>query len=239
VLPVYEIYKVGADPYWVNGLDVLGRWGYDLTIVPHWNNNSGSDHDTTHCFVGRARFERLRAQLPVTNVVLGIDEYTACTLLFQEGVAEVQGAGSGTIMRAGDVRVIQSGERFELALLANGAPTEDEFAATRRAFAERLSTQPHEAISLLQALIERQQRAGNDASVVRDLLAELAVGLRLDSPNIEPITDNRVPLIELLITLRQKLHASKQYALADEVRVSLAQLGITLEDTASGTTWHD
>jgi hypothetical protein len=81
-IPVYEIYKVGDAPFWFDGLDLLGRHGLSLAVAPHWNNNSGGSHDTSHCFVGRVRFELLRTQLPAHAVVLGIDEYTSCTLDF-------------------------------------------------------------------------------------------------------------------------------------------------------------
>ena len=36
-LPVYEIYKVGQDIHWIDGLDVLTQFGLNLVVVPHWN----------------------------------------------------------------------------------------------------------------------------------------------------------------------------------------------------------
>jgi cysteinyl-tRNA synthetase len=41
-----------------------------------------------------------------------------------------------------------------------------------------------------------------------------------------------------MIEIRQKLRDAKQYALADEIRKSLAELDIVLEDSADGTTWR-
>ena len=41
VLPVYEIYKVGADLHWQEGLDLLGPYGLSLACIPHWNNAEG------------------------------------------------------------------------------------------------------------------------------------------------------------------------------------------------------
>ena len=41
VLPVYEIFKAGSDLYWADGLNVLGAFGLELAIVPHWNNTDG------------------------------------------------------------------------------------------------------------------------------------------------------------------------------------------------------
>jgi hypothetical protein len=52
-LPVYEIYKVGADLHWVDGLDLFRVFGWELAIVPHWNNREGGDDlDTSRCFMG-------------------------------------------------------------------------------------------------------------------------------------------------------------------------------------------
>ncbi|MCJ7677618.1 MAG: hypothetical protein MUO35_07855, partial [Anaerolineales bacterium] len=93
LLPVYEIYKVGAPPHWLDGLDLLGPYGLSLAIVTHWDNAEGGTHDTRACFMGMERFERLRSMLPPEAVTLGIDEHTACTLDLQAGTAEVGGRG--------------------------------------------------------------------------------------------------------------------------------------------------
>jgi cysteinyl-tRNA synthetase len=45
------------------------------------------------------------------------------------------------------------------------------------------------------------------------------------------------PFIELLIELRAELRKAKQYQLSDLVRNRLADLGVTLEDSAQGTRW--
>ena len=46
-IPVYEIYKVGEDPYWLPGLEVTSGIGLPVTIIPHWNNAEGGNHDTS------------------------------------------------------------------------------------------------------------------------------------------------------------------------------------------------
>ncbi|HWQ28414.1 MAG TPA: cysteinyl-tRNA synthetase, partial [Dehalococcoidia bacterium] len=51
-LPVYEVFKAGADPHWVDGLDLLAPWGLRLAVVPHWNNAEGAGYDTRFCFMG-------------------------------------------------------------------------------------------------------------------------------------------------------------------------------------------
>lgn len=59
-LPVYEIYKVGEDLGWKEGLDFFSFFGLSLVFIPHWNNqDGGSELDTSHCFMGQTRFARL------------------------------------------------------------------------------------------------------------------------------------------------------------------------------------
>lgn len=45
------------------------------------------------------------------------------------------------------------------------------------------------------------------------------------------------PFIALLVSVRTELRAQKQWALADDLRKRLAELGVILEDTAEGTKW--
>ncbi|MFW5772706.1 MAG: CysS/YqeB C-terminal domain-containing protein, partial [Phototrophicaceae bacterium] len=44
-------------------------------------------------------------------------------------------------------------------------------------------------------------------------------------------------LIELLIELRRRARAEKNYAESDRIRDELARLGVVLEDRADGTVW--
>src|SRR6266704_3482829 len=82
-LPVYEIYKVGEDLGWKTGLNLLGAFGRNVAIVPHWNNHEGGEElDTSHSFMGQDRFERLLELLPPDVDVVGIDEHTALMLDF-------------------------------------------------------------------------------------------------------------------------------------------------------------
>lgn len=130
-LPVYEIYKVGEPLHWVEGLDLLGRFGLDLVVVPHWNNAEGGSHDTRCCFMGESRFMKLQALLPQPVPVLGIDEHTACILDFDAGTARVRGLGSVTLRAGGTDRRFAAGESFALGVLAGdprdsaGAPSPD------------------------------------------------------------------------------------------------------------------
>jgi len=100
-LPVYEIYKVGEEPHWVEGLDLLGSYGLELAIVSHWNNAEGGTHDTRYCFMGEPRFKHLEKSLPDSTTILGIDEYTACIVDLNSAECQVMGAGQVTIRHRG------------------------------------------------------------------------------------------------------------------------------------------
>lgn len=114
-LPVYEIFKVGDDLFWANGLDFFARFGHNLTVVPHWNNTEGgADLDTSHCYMGDERFDRLLAMLPGPTTVLAIDEHTACIVDLDRGSCLVHGAGCAYLVQSGDVRAFASGDSFIL-----------------------------------------------------------------------------------------------------------------------------
>lgn len=73
-------------------------------------------------------------------------------------------------------------------------------------------------------------------------LIELAgvLGLTLQEEEKEKLAE-AIPsteLIELLISVRDKLRAEQNWALADNIRSRLRELGVVLEDTPQGTVWH-
>lgn len=120
VLPVYEIYKAGDDLHWQPGLDLLKHVGLELAIIPHWNNTEGGANlDTSCCFMGAERFERLRALLPSTAVILGIDEHTSCIVDLNRNTLAVRGQGQVTIIRDDERTLLDVGEELSLAVLGN------------------------------------------------------------------------------------------------------------------------
>ena len=117
-LPVYEIYKVGDDLHWCPGLDLLGEFGLSLAFVSHWDNSDGgAELDTSHCFMGRARFERLLALLPFGTDVVGIDEHTALVMELQAGECHVMGRGGVTLLRGERELRFSHGQAFPIAEL--------------------------------------------------------------------------------------------------------------------------
>jgi cyanophycinase-like exopeptidase len=111
-LPVYEVFKVGDDPHWTPGLNLLRNLGIEAAIVTHWNNREGgADLDTSHAYIGQERFADLLRQIPPGVPVLGIDEHTA-VILEPDGAATVQGAGTATLISNGEEHVFIAGESF-------------------------------------------------------------------------------------------------------------------------------
>jgi cyanophycinase-like exopeptidase len=119
-LPVYEIYKVGEAPRWEPGIDLLGRFGFNLVVVPHWNNAEGGTHDTQRCFMGASRFREMEKLLPADVAVLGLDEHTACILDLDRQTAEVRGVGRMALRRAGAESIFEAGQRLPLSILREG-----------------------------------------------------------------------------------------------------------------------
>src|SRR4029453_2823689 len=108
-VPVYEIYKVGADPTWLAGLGLVGPLGLSVAIIPHYDNDEGGTHDTRFCYLGETRLAALEAQLPEGHFVLGVDSHTALLLDLAPGPLTVEGLGGLTIRVAGRSHVLPAG----------------------------------------------------------------------------------------------------------------------------------
>ncbi len=117
-VPVYEIYKVGADPHWLEGLDLLSVLGLKIALIPHYDNAEGGTHDTRFCYLGERRLAVLERELPDDAAVLGVDEHTALIIDLATRQAEVSGRGGATVRKAGVSTVLPAGIRIELADLA-------------------------------------------------------------------------------------------------------------------------
>jgi cyanophycinase-like exopeptidase len=124
-VPVYEIYKVGQAPHWVDGLDLMREAGIDAAVIPHFDNAEGGTHDTRFCYLGARRLAQMERQLDDGTFVVGVDEHTALILDLDARTATVRGRGRVTIRRAGrDVRSIPSGVQVALGALTEQAAAE-------------------------------------------------------------------------------------------------------------------
>lgn len=109
-LPVYEIHKVGEDPFWKPGLDFFRPYGLQLAIMPHWNNrDGGSELDTSHCFMGQTRFDELIRRLPPQCTILGIDEQTAMIIDLSANQFKSTGRGALHILHQGCEKTFPAG----------------------------------------------------------------------------------------------------------------------------------
>ena len=114
-LPVYEIYKVGEDLHWKPGLDFFASYCLSLVFIPHWNNqDGGAELDTSRCYMGVSRFERLIELLPEDQTIVGIDENTGLIFDFQSSCLNVVGQGNVTILKDNKERVIPTGTSLDL-----------------------------------------------------------------------------------------------------------------------------
>lgn len=108
-VPVYEIYKVGADPSWAEGMDLLALTGLRAAVIPHYDNAEGGTHDTRFCYLGERRLRRMESMLDPGTVVLGVDEHTACVFDLDAATATVLGRGGLTLRRQGTSTVFPAG----------------------------------------------------------------------------------------------------------------------------------
>jgi hypothetical protein len=120
-IPVYEIYKVGEAPRWLEGLDLLTPLGLPVAVVPHYDNAEGGNHDTRFCYLGERRLRALEADLPDDVFILGVDGHTALVLDLDAGSASVSGLGTVTVRKDGRSAVFPAGSELTIADLVAAA----------------------------------------------------------------------------------------------------------------------
>jgi cysteinyl-tRNA synthetase len=127
--------------------------------------------------------------------------------------------------------VAQHREKFLTAM-------DDDF-NTREAIAE-LFEFSHTINRTISSGSEIDQISKKNLSQTLNIYLELANILGLFEIKIEVgmkeknITDE---MIELLLEIREKLRAEKNFQLSDQIRDRLTELGVVLEDTQQGSTW--
>jgi len=118
--------------------------------------------------------------------------------------------------------------------------------ATRAGFVEVMDDDFNTAAALGQLFelvraINQARDAGTDSTMLspaQGLLKELAgvLGLRLEKA--EASGAEAAPFVELLIEIRNQLRRQKLWALSDQIRDQLGELGVVLEDNKDGTGWR-
>lgn len=236
-LPVYEIFKAGRDPFWADGLDLLGALGLNVAVVPHYNDNSGGEnYDSRFCYMGARRYELLQEQLPDDVTILGIDEYTAVRFDPAARTATVSGQGKLTVLAEGDATVYPAGSVVPFDALRSahrGVLHVD--AGEPRVFGYEYAepTAEDAAADDLHSYVETL--GGLDDAARVELLARLESALRA-AGSAGPSKEE--PLLDMLMELRQDIRAAKQWALSDKMRDALVALGYEINDTREGSTWQ-
>jgi cyanophycinase-like exopeptidase len=236
-VPVYEIYKAGADPHWLPGLDVLSSIGVAAAVVPHFDNAEGAGHDTRFCFIGEQRLLALEAQLPEDVFILGVDEHTALVVDVGTDRARVEGRGAVTVRRHGQSTRHPAGTELPLAILRDtlAAHATDRLvrSAARPASARamRAAAPGPEALDLADLI--RHVLAAEDPAALRASIVMLGERVQRAEGDRERLIE---PLLELLLDVRRAARSGGDYARADEIRDRLERLGIRLADEPDGTT---
>ena len=90
-----------------------------------------------------------------------------------------------------------------------------------------------------------QPAARRDGAILRKrrnaTLRELGgvLGVGFTAPAAAPVQDvAATPFIDLLITVRGEFRGMKQWALADQIRDRLNELGVAIDDTPDGAQWR-
>ena len=183
-VPVYEVYKVGADPFWLEGLDLLSRFGLPVAVIPHFDNTEGGNHDTRFCYLGLERLEQLEQELPADAFVLGVDEHTALLIDLDADEATILGRGGVTLRRGPRQRVLPAGQTVPLDMLRAGPSDAAAAAAATVAVPQppRSEQSEHEAQPPTSvAEVARQAAASFDAAMTDgDADRALAAVLELD-----------------------------------------------------------
>jgi len=228
-VPVYEIYKVGAQPFWLPGLDLLGHIGISAAVIPHFDNAEGGTHDTRFCYLGQRRFNELVTQLPYDTSVIGVDEHTSLQFDSSSSTASVLGRGKATFSSGDTTTCLGPGETAPIGDLLDTGPR-----SVLAAPMDRL-------VSFDDALRER------DAAKATDIILEQAPGpeqnamiVRLGNAAAEGLTDRTElirPLVDDLLALRDSLRAARRWDEGDTIRDALAAYGVVVADGPDGTTW--
>jgi hypothetical protein len=187
-VPVYEVYKVGADPVWEEGLGLIAEAGLSAAVIPHYDNAEGGNHDTRFCYLGERRLRILEEQLADDAFVLGVDEHTGVILDLDAGTAEVLGLGQLTVRRHGQSSTVPTGSTVPIGALMDLAMGGGRVAgAVGGATAPSVpsgGTTRKEATPLL-ATIREQEEAFDAALAARDVDGAVRAILELDASLVE------------------------------------------------------
>lgn len=238
-LPVYEIYKVGEAPYWLEGLDILSGFGIRAAVIPHWNNAEGGTHDTSRCYVGQRRLAQLEEKLDCG--IVGVDEHTAAIFDGAAGRLVVEGKGTVTLRGAID-RILVSGETLDLdevSSIVGSAPVASSRPRSKKSRSDfGAAIDGGDVDGVVRAMLDVESRINQEPALRSELRSMI---VRLGEAARQGLVDPRDVVggfVELLLELRRDARGAERYEVSDRIRDGLADLGVEVRDTGDGSAWR-
>jgi cyanophycinase-like exopeptidase len=237
-LPVYEIYKVGEDPRWEPGLDLMQAvLGWRCAVVPHWDNREGGTHDTRHCWIGGRRLAQLEPALG-DGFILGIDEHTAFVVDLEAGLVSVVGRGGAVLRVAGAEEVLVAGtectlDHVEAMVRDLGAAraVHNSDAAASSPAGDGTSQDAPEALA--RSVLAALPPEATDARA--DLVALLGLVEVSAEAGARQLAEQ---LVAALVEMRGERRTARDWAASDAIRDRLAAVGVEVQDSPAGSTWE-
>jgi hypothetical protein len=242
-IPVYEMYKVGDEPHWLPGLNLIERHtGMPAAIIPHYDNADGANHDTRFCYIGERRLRVMESLLPPEVFIIGVDEHTGIRFDLDERTAHVFGRGTMTIRHHGESWTVTSGESatFEEIISHTGSTI------VLGEPAPLFKVDPHKVEELLDAgkvsdavdallNLDELDRDTETRAAVHSLVTRL--GHIAASPKVD-IMSVIGPYVDALLQARQAARAGGRWDDADAIRDQLMEMKVTIQDTKDGSSWE-
>lgn len=240
-IPVYEIYKVGADPHWLEGLDLTGRLGLRAVVIPHWNNAEGGNHDTSRCYIGRRRLAQMRRELDAG--IVGVDEHTAAVFDFAAGTLSARGVGGVVVVGREEVR-LEANEHLAMDQVRRVLDARPHSAVPETTTARHEETNLASALArgdadaAAAAVLAAEDRAADERTMrpaLRSMIVELAEAARAGLADPQEAI---APFVDALLDVREQARQQRDFATADAIRDSLAAEGVEVRDTHERVEWQ-
>lgn len=241
-IPIYEIYRVGHEPYWLDGLNLLERHtGMRASIIPHFDNTEGANHDTRYCYMGERRLQILEKLLPDDNFIIGVDEHSGVSFDLDLKIAKVFGRGQMTIRHHGQSWIVKNGQTATFEEIVSHAKSK----ISNQPSINKLNVDPTQIENLLASgevskavacilNLDELDRNAETRAVVHSLVSKL--GTIAASPQVD-LNLVIAPFVAVLLQLRDAARLSERWADADAIRDWLLEMKITITDSKTGTTW--
>ena len=230
-LPVYEIYKVGEELHWIDGLDFFKLYGLQLVFIPHWNNQEGgAELDTSRCFMGQQRFVHLMKMLPDEVTIVGLDEKTALLMDPSNSQCQVRGTGNVTLIHTGHQHYQNWSETPSSNMLISDAVIDEELiriAAQRHGHVHQYGDGQSFPMSEIGPFHAFHPEASLPPGIWQQALQVKSQSQGVDQPST-PAEVIR------LVKAREAARQNKDWALADQLRQQVTDLGWEIMDTKTG-----